>query len=439
LKSAYGAVSKESPESARYLIAAATLWLSMSASAQIQFSSQSRTVSAQSVAMPLVTKSASNLGQFTEGVSSVGTPEAGSNGSASASQDSRPGSFQVFGSGYASRGKSTAMNSGYGTASSSHSMSFSVPVNTPFNFSTKFNYAQVNLTGPGVSMVHGYIDTTSENGVFLAGQTYTVYAFTMGDVQVGNAIPGDFAFAITLNGIPPIPTAVQAAPSATGLCPGDHVVLSAAAPPAGQVTDWYGNAGELVGTGNSIEVVKSSNNSDYFSARTRRVEDGAVSFTSTDITLRLKTVIFPTTITANRNNLCQYDGGTIQLSASGGQGTGYEWFADSCGGTPIGASGTIVIPAPHVTTTYYVRRVNLCVVSTCRPVTVTVRSCPGDFDCSGAVDDSDFIPFATAYDILSCSDPAMPSGCPADLNGDGLVDDADFVQFAQGYEVLTCP
>lgn len=389
--------------------------------------------------MPLVTKSASNLGQFTEGVSSVGTPEAGSNGDASASQDSRPGPFQFFGSGYASAGKSTAMNSGYGTASSSHSMSFSVPVNTPFNFSTRFNYAQVDLTGPGVSMIHGYIDTTSENGVFLAGQTYTVYAFTMGDIQVGHAIPGDFSFVITLNGIPPVPSAIQAAPSSTGLCPGDHVILSAAAPPAGHVTDWYGNGGELVGTGNSIEVVKSNVNIEYFSARTRRVADGAVSFTSTDISLRLKTVIFPTSISASRNNLCQYDGGTIQLSASGGQGTGYEWFSDSCGGTPIGSTASIVIPAPRITTTYYARRVNVCVVSTCRPITVTVRSCPGDFDCSGFVEDGDFVSFASAYDILLCASVSMPANCPADLNGDELVDDADFVQFVSAYDALVCP
>jgi len=64
--------------------------------------------------------------------------------------------------------------------------------------------------------------------------------------------------------------------------------------------------------------------------------------------------------------------------------------------------------------------------------------CPSDFNGDGLVDDSDFVVFVGAYNILDCADPAMPAGCPADVNGDGLVDDADFVLFVVAYNELIC-
>lgn len=64
--------------------------------------------------------------------------------------------------------------------------------------------------------------------------------------------------------------------------------------------------------------------------------------------------------------------------------------------------------------------------------------CPGDLNNDGFVDDADFVIFANAYNILICSDAAMPAGCPADLNFDGLVDDADFVIFSAAYNILIC-
>lgn len=69
----------------------------------------------------------------------------------------------------------------------------------------------------------------------------------------------------------------------------------------------------------------------------------------------------------------------------------------------------------------------------------TRASCPGDLNNDGYVDDSDFVIFAFAYNILDCGDPSMPVGCPADLNGDGFVDDADFVVFVGAYNELICP
>ena len=65
-------------------------------------------------------------------------------------------------------------------------------------------------------------------------------------------------------------------------------------------------------------------------------------------------------------------------------------------------------------------------------------ACPADLTGEGFVDDSDFIVFVQAYNILDCADGNMPLGCPADFNLDGLVDDADFVIFVGAYDALVC-
>ena len=65
-------------------------------------------------------------------------------------------------------------------------------------------------------------------------------------------------------------------------------------------------------------------------------------------------------------------------------------------------------------------------------------NCPGDLNFDFQVDDSDFVVFLAAYNILDCADPAMPASCSSDLNHDGVVDDQDFVQFVFRYNVLLC-
>jgi hypothetical protein len=69
---------------------------------------------------------------------------------------------------------------------------------------------------------------------------------------------------------------------------------------------------------------------------------------------------------------------------------------------------------------------------------MTFTVCAADFSCDGFVDDTDFVLFATAYDILVCPDPSKPASCPTDINGDGQVDDIDFVLFASAYDLFSC-
>ena len=67
------------------------------------------------------------------------------------------------------------------------------------------------------------------------------------------------------------------------------------------------------------------------------------------------------------------------------------------------------------------------------------NSCPCDLNGDQLVDDSDFVLFVTAYNLLECADPTMPAGCPSDFNHDGIVDDSDFVLFVSAYNDLLCP
>ncbi|MBX3379953.1 MAG: immunoglobulin domain-containing protein [Phycisphaeraceae bacterium] len=71
--------------------------------------------------------------------------------------------------------------------------------------------------------------------------------------------------------------------------------------------------------------------------------------------------------------------------------------------------------------------------------TAHISVCAADFNCDSVVEDSDFVDFADAYDLLVCDDPSMATGCPADMNGDFVVDDADFIMFAAAYDRLLCP
>jgi len=245
-------------------------------------------------------------------------------------------------------------------------------------------------------------------------------------------------FTITAAVNPSNPTNPQASPSS--VCSGGTATLSVDAPPAGIVIDWYSGScgGSFVSTGTSINVNPVAATS-YF-ARARRTSDSATSAgcASASVSI-LPSPVDPTGASSDLDNLCQYGGGNIVLSAIGGSGTTLRWFSGSCAGTLVGTGDGLSIAAPTTTTTYYARWETSCGVSNCAAVTVTVRDCPADFNCDQTVDDPDFVVFATSYDAFDCNDGGMPQNCAADINGDGFVDDTDFVIFATAYDAFTCP
>lgn len=81
----------------------------------------------------------------------------------------------------------------------------------------------------------------------------------------------------------------------------------------------------------------------------------------------------PAELTADRDNICANDEGTITLTATGGVGETLQWFSEGCNGTPIGTGNDLEISSPETTTTYYARYQNSCGVSACESVTVTVN------------------------------------------------------------------
>lgn len=156
--------------------------------------------------------------------------------------------------------------------------------------------------------------------------------------------------------------------------------------------------------------------------------------------------------------------GTILTTSATGAGPfTYHWQCVGSDGTSCGdlIDGTFVDPATGQSfdvfgsdsTTLYITNVhvgagsnqlrfaarvtNACAEVTSNAATVTV--CAADFTCDTMVDDLDFGVFASAYDLLLCSDSAMDVSCPADINADGMVDDSDFALFAGAYDTLICP
>lgn len=93
-------------------------------------------------------------------------------------------------------------------------------------------------------------------------------------------------------------------------------------------------------------------------------------------------------------------------------------------------NGTFAAISPGFDVDYFPNKVR---------VTVTGTTCPGDLNRDGVIDDADFLIFSDAYDLLLCSDPAMPAFCPADINRDDLVDDLDFQIFSVAYANVLCP
>ncbi|MGC8864882.1 MAG: T9SS type B sorting domain-containing protein [Bacteroidales bacterium] len=80
-------------------------------------------------------------------------------------------------------------------------------------------------------------------------------------------------------------------------------------------------------------------------------------------------------VTVSQNNICASFSGDLTFTAYG---TFWPfdqvvWYADSCGGTPVGIGNTITIPAPDTTTIYYARNANACDTTPCVWVEVFVN------------------------------------------------------------------
>jgi len=172
-------------------------------------------------------------------------------------------------------------------------------------------------------------------------------------------------------------TAVQAPNSATAtpdaLCEGLTVTLSAEGG-GGGILKWYDGdcGGTIVATGNDQVVTPTVGTHQYYA----RYQNGEClsNCVTTTIVIVYEEPVAPTGATADDYSICV--GETTTIHAANGSGWILQWYADQCGGTPIG-NGFSLNVSPTVTTTYYARwETPVCDPSACVSVTVTVYDVP---------------------------------------------------------------
>jgi len=170
---------------------------------------------------------------------------------------------------------------------------------------------------------------------------------------------------LNISGLTAPPTSAMASPSAA--CSGQSVTLTATGGSGGTIK-WYATAcgsGPSIGTGSSINISAPNSTTTYF-ARTEGCSNSSCVSTTISVT-QLATP--PTSATASPSSACP--GQSVTLTASGGSGGTYTWYADDCGsGSPIGTGASINVMAPSNPKTYFVRIEGSCENPNCASVTL---------------------------------------------------------------------
>lgn len=187
---------------------------------------------------------------------------------------------------------------------------------------------------------------------------------------------GDSAFSTGDSGMRSAAAAapVSASTDRNDICSDDAgtITLSATGG-SGTTLQWFSGScdGAPIGTGNDLAIASPEASTTYFA----RWENSCGQSACVSVTLNVGTApTAPTLATSDRTNFCADDAGNITLSATGGSGTTLVWFAEGCGGTPIGSGDGLVIASPAATTTYFARWETACSQSSCATVIVTVET-----------------------------------------------------------------
>jgi hypothetical protein len=96
---------------------------------------------------------------------------------------------------------------------------------------------------------------------------------------------------------------------------------------------------------------------------------GTEKVTSGVITVTIKQVAEPGSVTATNTTICS--GTSTTLNYTGGTGVTFEWYSGSCGGAPVGTGNSLQV-SPTLTTTYYGRWKSGDSYSECKSVVVNV-------------------------------------------------------------------
>ncbi|NVO21699.1 MAG: hypothetical protein HXX13_18510, partial [Bacteroidetes bacterium] len=181
---------------------------------------------------------------------------------------------------------------------------------------------------------------------------------------------------VSINSQPVEPTSVQS--DRNNFCEDDagNITLTAIGG-SGLTLAWYTSScgGLAAGFGNPIILPSPSVTTTYYA----RYENGSLYTNCASATVNVHSLpTAPTSITTSINPICQ--GSSLTLTANGGSsGTGnnpvLNWYAGSCGGTPIGSGVSISITAT-TTTTYYARWESSCGNTSCASLLVIVNPLP---------------------------------------------------------------
>jgi gliding motility-associated-like protein len=162
--------------------------------------------------------------------------------------------------------------------------------------------------------------------------------------------------------------------SNNNFCPGDAALLEVVGGLLGTGAQWvwYENTCCVtpIATGPQLSVAPTVT-SNYFV----RAEGDCNNSNPQSITLTVKAEsVVPQFLSASRDSVC-VDNNTVGLTLVGGVlGTGgvWEWFADSCSGTPFSTGSASITVNPTRTTTYYARANGDCGPTACISKTITV-------------------------------------------------------------------
>lgn len=217
----------------------------------------------------------------------------------------------------------------------------------------------------------------------------------------------------------------QAAAEPPAACPGQPVRLSALGG-SGESYAWYaggcGGGAARVGAGPSVQISAPSSPTTYHV----RMEGSCAATACASGELDVVPPPVPPAAAAADPDVAR-PGDPVRLSAVGGSGGSYVWYAAGCGsGQPIGSGPSIEITVPPAAATYYVRVEGDCGASACTAARLSIQSTdppgpggPDDDDGDGVPNDRDICPFTPDGDEVN------EHGCPIECRADGDCDDGN--------------
>ena len=183
---------------------------------------------------------------------------------------------------------------------------------------------------------------------------------------------------VTIKAISVAPTSARV--DRNDLCPADgNIVLSYAGGTLGDgaTAEWYSDAAFTtnVGNGNSLTLATPGATTTYYV----RFEGDCNTTSAVSVTENIKIApVAPASANADRTEVCEGVGDMILSYTGGNPGTGgvANWYSDAAFTTGIGTGNNLSIPAPTITTDYYVRFEAECGNSAAKTVTVIVNLNP---------------------------------------------------------------